>query len=354
MPALLAKISKADLDTLNYERYHYPDPLVQKRLFAVYLKASLNCSYQYIGLIVDLHPNMVSHWVRIYAREGIGAVQTNRYGTNKSELEAHATSLLAEFEAHPPRSAQEAADRIYELTNIRRSPQQVRVFLKAHDLKFRKCGHIPAKADPDKQQQWIDTELTPAIEAAKNQQIHLLFCDAAHFVLQPFVCFLWSAVRVFLKGAAGRNRINVLGAVDAVTKEVATLINDTYITADTLVAFLKQLREKYNDGKAIAIVLDNARYQHCFVVKAMAASLGIHLLFLPPYSPNLNIIERLWKFTKKQILHARYYDKPAAFHQAIREFFGSINTESNKEKLSSLLSLRFQLFNKENLRIYPL
>jgi transposase len=328
--------------------------MVQKRLHAVYLKARLNCSYRTISLITGLHHNMVTHWVRIYAREGISALKTNHYGTNKSELEAHATSLLAEFEAHPPRSAQEAADRIYELTNIRRSPQQVRVFLKAHDLKFRKCGHIPAKADPDKQQQWIDTELTPAIEAAKNQQIHLLFCDAAHFVLQPFVCFLWSAVRVFLKGAAGRNRINVLGAVDAITKEVTTLINDTYITADTLVAFLKQLREKYNDGKAIAIVLDNARYQHCFVVKAMAASLGIHLLFLPPYSPNLNIIERLWKFTKKQILHARYYAKPAAFHQAIREFFGSINTESKKEKLSSLLSLRFQLFNKEKLRIYPL
>src|SRR5690606_35479100 len=197
----------------NYERYHYPDPLVQKRLFAVYLKASLELSYRYIGLVVDLHPNMVSHWVRVYSRDGISALKTNHYGTNKSELEAHATSLLAEFEARPPRSAQEAADRIYELTNIRRSPQQVRGFLKAHDLKFRKCGHIPAKADPDKQQQWIDTELTPAIEAAKNQQIHLLFCDAAHFVLQPFVFFLWSAVRVFLKGAAGRNPINVLGAV---------------------------------------------------------------------------------------------------------------------------------------------
>src|SRR5829696_7864721 len=103
MPALLAKVSKADLDMLNYERYYYPDPLVQKRLFAVYLKASFNFSYQYIGLIVGLHPNMVSHWVRTYARDGIAALQTNHYGTNKSELEAHAMSLLAEFEADPPR-----------------------------------------------------------------------------------------------------------------------------------------------------------------------------------------------------------------------------------------------------------
>jgi len=131
--------------------------------------------------------------------------------------------------------------------------------------------------------------------------------------------------------------------VNAITKEVSTLINNTYVTADTLVDFLKMLRAKYNDKKPIAIVLDNARYQHCFLVKAMATSLNIHLLFLPPYSPNLNIIERLWKFTKKKILYAKYYDNPAAFHNAIRQFFDNINQEYNAQ-LHSLLSLKPQLF----------
>lgn len=349
MPA----VSEAALDTLNYERYHYPDPLVQKRLHAVYLKAHLNFSYKTIGDIVGLHANQVAHWATVYCKEGLAALKTNNYGTNKSALEAHADAILTDFADRPPRSSAEATVRIQEMTDICRSSQQVRVFLKKHGLRFRKCGHIPAKANPVAQSKWVKTELEPAIEAAKQGQIHLLFCDAAHFVLQPFLCFLWSAVRVFLRASAGRNRINVLGAVNAMTKEVTTLINDTYITAETLVTFLKQLRERYNDGKAIAIVLDNARYQHCFVVKAMAASLGIHLLFLPPYAPNLNIIERLWKFTKKQILHARYYDKPAAFHEAIRQFFATINTNYN-DQLHSLLSLKFQLFGEENTRIYPL
>jgi transposase len=353
MPTLLCTISEAELNTLNYERYHYPDPLVQKRLHALYLKARLNFSWQTISQITDLHPNIIAHWTRVYQKEGLTAVKSNNYGTNKSELEAYAADILRDFEAQPPHSSEEAAERIFEKTGIRRSTQQVRVFLGKHGLHFRKCGHIPAKANPPAQRKWVETELSPAIEAAKDGRIHLLFCDAAHFVLQPFLCFLWSAVRVFLKGSAGRNRINVLGAVDAITKEVTTLINDTYITADTLVAFLKTLREKYSDGKAIAIVLDNARYQHCFVVKAMAASLGIHLLFLPPYSPNLNIIERLWKFTKKKVLHARYYDKPAAFHQAIRQFFASINQQYNNQ-LQALLSLRFQLYDQQNSLIYPL
>ena len=183
-------------------------------------------------------------------------------------------------------------------------------------------------------------------------EVHLFFSDAAHFVLTPFICRLWCMFRVFIKASAGRNRINVLGAVNAITKEVTTLTNTTYITSDTLIEFLKLLKEKFMD-KPIAIVLDNARYQHCIVVKTMAQSLGIDLLFLPPYSPNLNIIERLWKFTKKKILYAKYYQNPAAFHAAIETFFENIN-ENFKAELSNLLSLKFQFFDRTDSLIYPL
>jgi transposase len=91
--------------------------------------------------------------------------------------------------------------------------------------------------------------------------------------------------------------------------------------------------------------LDNARYQHCLAVKTFAASIGIELLFLPPYSPNLNIIERLWKFTKKQILYAKYYDAPDKFHAAIKTFFKNINNK-HSDDLHKLLTLNFQFFDK--------
>jgi transposase len=249
-------------------------------------------------------------------------------------------------------SSAEAVERINEMTGIVRSEQQVRSFMHRHGLKFIKCGHIPAKADNEAQNRWVENELKPVIEAAQQGKVHLLFCDAAHFILQPFICSLWCVFRVFIKASAGRKRINVLGAVHAITKEVVTLSNTTYITSDTLIEFLKMLKAKFGD-KPIAIVLDNARYQHCFVVKAIASGLGIHLLFLPPYSPNLNIIERLWKFTKKKILYAKYYNKPADFHFAIQSFFSTINQKYHSE-LKSLLSLKFQFFDKKDPLIYPL
>ena len=102
----------------------------------------------------------------------------------------------------------------------------------------------------------------------------------------------------------------------------------------------------------IKIVLDNARYQHCKLVEEAAKTLGISLLFLPSYSPNLNSIERLWKFTKKKILYAKYYDTPAKFHLAITAFFQTANQKHNAE-LENLLTLKFQFFQNQNAVIYP-
>jgi len=352
MPTLRFNISKAEIEKLNYERYAYPDPMVQKRIFAVYLKAVLGWNNSIIGHTVGLHHNAVGNWINKYKANGFEALLSNNYGSKKSELENHADSILKSFQLQPPMTASGAAERIREMTGISRSQQQVRSFMKRHELKFIKCGHIPAKADNSQQHQWVETELKPVIEAAQKEQVHLFFCDAAHFVLQPYLCSLWCAFRVFIKAAAGRNRINVLGAVNAITKEVVTIANTTYITSGTLIDFLKLLKGNFPD-KPIAIVLDNARYQHCFVVTTFAKSLGIHLLFLPPYSPNLNIIERLWKFTKKEILYAKFYDKPKLFHQTILNFFEGIN-QNRKLKLSSLLTLKFQFFDDENSLIYTL
>lgn len=344
-------LSKAEIQELNYERFHYPCPIVQKRLTAVFLTATVEASISTIGHMAGLHRHSVDYWVKVYQMEGFKSLCMVQYGTNKSELENHAESIIQSFTKQPPMNAREAKSRIDDLTGISRSPTQVRTFMKKHGLRYIKMGHIPAKADIEEQRLWVTTTLEPAIEEAKKGECQLLFMDAAHFILQPFICALWCITRLFVKASSGRNRINVLGVVNAITKEVLTLNNTTYINANTIIAFLKQLRIYYGT-LPIKIVLDNARYQHCKLVMQAAQALNITLLFLPSYSPNLNIIERLWKFTREKILYGKYYDTPRKFHLTIINFFCTINQKYQSE-INKRLTLNFQYFENKNVLFYP-
>jgi transposase len=186
--------------------------------------------------------------------------------------------------------------------------------------------------------------LEPRLAQARAGQRAVFFVDAAHFVLAPFLGFLWSVTRLFVRAPAGRQRFTVLGALNAITQELLTVTNDTYITATEVWALLRQVAA-LNLGVPLMVVLDKARYQRCAQVVTLAASLHIELCFLPPYSPNLNLIERLWKFVKKQCLYSIYYADFTAFKTAITQCLAQTQT-THRAALGSLLTLRFQRFEK--------
>jgi transposase len=201
---------------------------------------------------------------------------------------------------------------------------------------------IPAKADVEVQETFQTTELEPRLEQAKAGQRAVFFIDAAHFVLAPFLGMLWCFARGFIRAPAGRQRFNVLGALNAITHELITVTNDTYITADPVCELLRQLAA-LQLGVPITLILDNARYQKCQLVAALAAFLQIELRYLPAYSPNLNLIERVWKFVKKTCLYSTDYANFHDFKQAISACLAQTHTTYKKE-LDSLLTLRFQTF----------
>ena len=172
----------------------------------------------------------------------------------------------------------------------------------------------------------------------------MFFVDAAHFVFGAFVGALWCFARVWIKAPSGRRRFNVLGALNALTHEVITVTNTTYINAESVCQLLHRLAA-LSLSVPITVVLDNARYQRCKLVQAVAQQLCIELLFLPAYSPNLNLIERLWKFVKKQCLYAKYYPDFTAFTTAIDTCLAQTQT-THRQALKSLLTLNFQTFQK--------
>lgn len=118
--------------------------------------------------------------------------------------------------------------------------------------------------------------------------------------------------------------------------------NTSYINAESVCELLRKIAEAQT-GIPITLILDNARYQKCEIVRILAESLKIELLYLPSYSPNLNLIERLWKFVKKEVLYSKYYVDFTTFMAAISDCLAKTHTQ-HKASLDSLLTLRFQTF----------
>lgn len=192
------------------------------------------------------------------------------------------------------------------------------------------------------QKEFYDHVLHPLLVRAEKETETLLFLDASHFVMgSDFLGCVYGKTRRFVKSFSGRMRYNVLGAIDFATKEVLTVTNTTYITATQVCEMLQKISATYKN-KTVSIVLDNARYQKCKVVQELADHLHISLVYLPPYSPNLNLIERLWKFVKGE-LRKQYYHDFTQFQQKIDTIIDS-TSKNNKEKISQLIGKEVLLF----------
>ena len=337
-------ITKSEQAVLRVERYLHPHPMVQRKMETLWLK-SQGVDDKTILRLASISRATLFRYYNDYREGGTEKLKEVNFHQPRSKLEEHRSSLEEHFFKNPPATVKQARDEIEKLTGIKRSETQVRRFLHKLGCRPRKIGMIPAKADAEQQEEFLEKKLNPVLDEAKNSERKVFFVDAAHFVLAPFLGFRWSIKRLFIKAPAGRKRFNVLGALDAITHELVSITNDTYINAQSVCDLLWALHGLH-PNMPITLVLDNARYQKCKLVSELAERLGIDLLYLPPYSPNLNIIERLWKFVKKNCLYSKYYPDFDTFKQAISSCLLHTRDE-HKKQLDTLLTLKFLRFDPE-------
>jgi transposase len=335
-----------DKNIINKARLYDSSPVVRKRMSILWYK-SLGYPHHEIARLSSASENTITTTIRNYLDGGLEKVMKRRPYRPQSELQDYRYLLKKHFSEHPPGSLKEAASEIEKLTGIKRSLGSVRTFLLSIGMYRRKVGMVPGGGDPDEQEAFINNKLQPVLNEAIAGERHVYFVDAAHFVLAPFLGFLWSFTRLFIKAPAGRKRFNILGALNAVTHDIITVTNDTYIDATSVCALLRKIAASHI-GDAITLILDNAKYQKCRIVAELAQDLKIDLLYLPPYSPNLNLIERLWKYVKKKALYSKYYEDFPKFKNAISNCLRDANIQ-HKSEMKTLFSLKFQRIRKSQI-----
>lgn len=318
---------------------------IRRKLLALKMRDS-GAPLEMIASSLSISVRTVSNYIAEFREGGVSATMEDRAYTPESCLEPRIGEIEKSFREEPVGCAKQARARIAKLTGITLSPSQVRRVMRGMGMRYRKAGQIPGKADGQRQMEFLEEELRPKLEEAARGERHVFFVDAAHFVMGAVVGMLWSFARVFVRGASGRKRYNVLGALDSQSGHVTTVSNDSYITAPTVCELIAELRAKYPGGP-MTLVLDNARYQKCKLVFAEAEMLDVELLYLPPYSPNLNIIERLWKHVKQSCLKNTYYEDFVSFCGAIDGQIDKVNS-TLREELKSLFALNFQIVDTNN------
>lgn len=181
--------------------------------------------------------------------------------------------------------------------------------------------------------------------ALRNDKEVLLFSDPMHQIHNVENDYAWQEIgksgtkEIFSN--TGRRRLNIIGAINPVTMQPTILLEEENCNADSIVRLLQAIKKQYHQAETICLILDNARYQKGIIAQSKAKELGIDLVFLPPYSPNLNLIERLWKFFKRKVMKNKYYEDFKTFKTAIEKFFE--NFDQYNTQLLTLLNFKFRI-----------
>jgi len=316
---------------------------VADRLRVILYKADGHAN-KVIAKLLQIGRNQVSKVLQRYRQGGLPALlAADAYrGSSPRLSEAQQQLLKVELKTNIYATAWQVIAWVEQQWGIQYGVRGMQQVLRRLGFSYKKNRLVPSQADPELHRlfvQWL-----AGLRERLGPDDLLLYSDAAHFKHNAEAGYGWS-----LKGEphlipanSGRQRYNVLGAYDPVGHDHCFVLTTANINQDRLIEFLGLLRAKFAAKGKLYLILDNAPYNHARRVKAAADHLSISLDYLPPYSPNLNPIERLWKFVRKMFFKDKYRYAFADFCTQLDDFFAHLDLY--RDELTSLITENFELF----------
>ena len=293
--------------------------LADKLKSVLMLNQGMSC--EEVGRILLLDDDTVRSYQKKYLKYGLIGITTDNYKGGAPRLTAIQIEELDEhLEEYTYTDCKGIKDLIEGWFEEELSVSGVRSLMKRMGYSYKKPKQVPGKQDVKKQEAWV-----VEYEQAKSDlgpEDGIFFIDGVHPQHNTIASYGWikRGKEKMLKTNSGRQRMNINGALDIETKEVIYVEGES-VNAQTTIELLEKLQEYQPKGRIICIP-DNASYYHSILLKEyLAEHSRIEFMYLPTYSPNLNIIERLWLILKKSVLYNTYYPRFADFKAAITRFF---------------------------------
>ena len=312
------------------------------RIKAVVLLAT-GWTAEKVAEVLFVEPNTVRNHFKCYREGGLEALAGIGTGVGGSACALNAEQL-AILDAHLQEnlylSAKAVAHWVEETFAVSYTESGMTAVLHRLGYVYKKPKLVPGKADPQAQREFLAEYENIKRNKGKNDPIY--FMDAVHPQHNPVIACGWikRGEEQDVPSNTGRRRVNINGAIDHESLEPVVRFDDT-INAESTIALFKQLEILNVLAVCIYVICDNARYYRSKAVQEYLKTSRIELVFLPPYAPNLNLIERLWKFFKKKILYNHYYETFDEFRAACEEFF--CNPRKYHRELRSLLTENFAI-----------
>ena len=296
------------------------------------------------ALLVDT--TTIYNWLEIYQRGGTDELLALHYqGTEAKLTESQQQELAQHLDDKTYLTSKEIRPHVKRTYGIEYSATGMKDLLHRLDFVYKKPKHVPGKLDPVKQNEFIKKYKKLLKTKGKNDPIY--FGDASHPQFNSIPAYGWirRGTEKYVKSNGGRKRVNIHGAVDIESKDIVTDFPKS-VNKESTYRLCRKIEAKHPKAKKIHLFIDNASYYTTKWLKEKLKSRKSKIVLhsLPTHSPNLNVIERLWKFLKKKILYNTYYEKYEDFLAACKGFFRC--RTKYKGELRSLFTENFQLFEK--------
>ena len=302
-------------------------------------------SYEQISQVLFLDASTIRCYETNYQTGGLDDLLDDSYLGGTSKLsEEQEEILVKELTQNIYLSAKEICTFIEKKFGIQYTPEGLVHGLHRLGFVYKKTKQVPGKADAKAQKKFLK-DVYAKLQDAMKADDKLYFLDGVHPQHNSMPAYGWleKGKTREISSNSGRQRLNLNGALNLKDYEVV-IREDESINAQSTLKLFEELEAKNPKAETIYCILDNARYYKAKIVKEYLKNSKIKLVFLPSYSPNLNLIERLWKFFRKKILYHKHYSSLGEFRLVTMDFFK--NLSSHKEELATLLTENFEITGK--------